>query len=121
MKNNELTNQNDYVSKKEFKKAVRNMNLLLFALAICVLYIYFCKQVNFVDIDFFNELVDGICCYAMCCLTIGLSCCIAIKLVRRILYDLDDCFWSGPDKEDKIKKDKQKEEDYFSKKQEVIL
>lgn len=40
---NELMNQSEYVSKKEFKKAVRNMNLLLFGLALCVLYIYFCR------------------------------------------------------------------------------
>lgn len=43
MKNNELTNQSEYVTKKEFKKSVRNMNLLLFVLAVCVLYIYFCR------------------------------------------------------------------------------
>lgn len=41
MKNNELTNQSEYVSKKEFKKAMRNMNLLLFVLAVCVLYMWF--------------------------------------------------------------------------------
>ena len=40
---NEIKNENEYVTKKEFKKSVRNMNFLLCAVVLCVLYMYFFK------------------------------------------------------------------------------
>lgn len=42
-KMNEIKNENEYVTKKEFKKSVRNMNFLLCAVVLCVLYMYFFK------------------------------------------------------------------------------
>ena len=41
---NEIKNENEYVTKKEFKKSVKNMNFLLCAVVLCVLYMYFFKQ-----------------------------------------------------------------------------
>lgn len=39
MKNNE--NQNEYVTKKEFKKSIKNINLLIAVVAVCMIYMFF--------------------------------------------------------------------------------
>lgn len=41
MKNSEVSNE--YVSKKEFKKSIKNLNLMILALCACVMYMWFCK------------------------------------------------------------------------------
>lgn len=40
---NEIKKDNEYVTRKEFKKSMKNMNLLLCGLVLCVLYMYFFK------------------------------------------------------------------------------
>lgn len=34
-------NENEYVTKKEFKKAVKNINLLIVVIALSVIYMFF--------------------------------------------------------------------------------
>lgn len=43
MEMNEIKKENEYVTKKEFKKSVRNLNLMIIVVALCVLYMWFYK------------------------------------------------------------------------------
>ena len=39
--NESKKNETEYITRKEFKKAVKNMNLMIIVLAVSVLYLYF--------------------------------------------------------------------------------
>lgn len=36
-------NETEFITRKEFKKAVKNMNLMIIGLAGCLLYMWFCR------------------------------------------------------------------------------